>query len=576
MTTSVLQFYPKRELSAAQLARITSHKASVQLNEDGTLDTSVRTIITPKGEAKEISFKTIRPGEHERVMKIEHVRELFEDLQHINLILTNACNLSCSYCYEQHNKDYGRFTPDTLKQIYDFQLACNTNDGKLFQFFGGEPLIHKQLILDFVDKYKAELAANVSRVHVSMITNGVLLTPAFINEYFAHEFVNMSVSLDTYDASVDHREIGQDRINHIIDMIGLIPQFHKEQHMVSVRCTISVENAPTLVDFATKLYENGLRTMVIHPLTMSSVNGFMSWPEDTWEQLHQDILHIINTFPGFEVQFSEGVGVKGGNNCMVGSDMIAVDGSGDYSGCYFFTNQKEEAAHTILGNILNNQVYVDRYMQFQTIYDEMFITEDQCKSCNLKGFCYQCPAGNSDSGKGQLFRPDDMCQKIVQLFIDLQNDIVHKSFKQKLQQLITATQERGEQAIFAKSLTHLMYKHITGTHIPVGEVDEIADQLPAYELLLGRFWKLIEEGETQLMCACDYVPSIDAGTDVPMDIKTFYENLLRKAGKPVAASQAAGSVLDVNKRIFYLALVHMVILNDKGASLDKPKKIIKL
>jgi uncharacterized protein len=346
MPTSEIKFYSKRELSAAQKQRVVDHSASVIINPDGTFNTSLRTIITPKGDIKEVTFKTIKPGVHERTMKSDDVLDLFEDLQHMNLIVTNACNLSCSYCYEQHNKDYGRFTVESLKQLYDFLITCNLNSGKLFQFFGGEPLIHKQLILDFISKYKRELENNRSTTAVSIITNGILLTPDFIEEYFANEFVCMSISLDTDNAEVDHREIGQTRIDKIIDMMGLIPAYHKNNHMVSVRCTIAMENAPYLTAFAERLYNQGIRAMVIHPLTMSSVNGHMIWTKDDWNKLHESVLHIINTYPNFEVQFSEGVGAKGGNNCMVGSDMIAVDASGDYSGCHFFTNQKEAAAHT--------------------------------------------------------------------------------------------------------------------------------------------------------------------------------------------------------------------------------------
>lgn len=575
MNTQPIKFYAKRPLTEAQRARIDSHRASVHINEDGTLDTTVHTIITPRGLEKSITYKTIRPNETERVMSLSDAKELFDDLQHINLIVTNACNLSCSYCYEQHNQDYGRFTPETLKQIYDFQLSCNNNDGKLFQFFGGEPLIHKQLILDFINKYTPELEQNVNRVHVSMITNGVLLTPEFIDSYFSHNFVNMSISLDTDLASVDHREIGQDRIDRIIDMIGLIPTYHKENHMVSVRCTIAIENAPGIVQFATRLYNKGLRAMVIHPLTMSSVHGFMAWPPTEWERLHQDILTIINTLPGFEVQFSEGVGVKGGANCLVGADMIAVDGSGDYSGCYFFTNQKEAAPFTILGNILNDAVYVDRYLQFQTTYNEMFMVEDQCKACDLKGFCYQCPAGNSDSGTGQLFRPDDMCQKIVRLFINLQDDIVKKSFNQKLQELLSAVAVHGEQRVFAKAIFHLMYKHLTGVHAPTEVVEAIVDQLPAYQQMLTYFEKSLVDD-----CGCEttvehFTRDMQRVELAHTDIKTFYEVLLERAGKPTTASKSA-TIDDLNKRVFYLALIHLFVLNQKGNDLEKPIRIIKL
>lgn len=116
MQTSPLIFVPRHQLS---------------LRKD--------TITTPAGLLKTITYKSITPNEGERIKSVTDVPHLFEDLQHVNIILTNACNLDCSYCYEQHEADYGRFTPTTLKQIYDFLLNSNDIDGKVFQFFGGEP-----------------------------------------------------------------------------------------------------------------------------------------------------------------------------------------------------------------------------------------------------------------------------------------------------------------------------------------------------------------------------------------------------------------------------------------------------
>jgi radical SAM protein with 4Fe4S-binding SPASM domain len=574
-----ITFY--RKLTADQRDRIKSHEPTVIVNDDGSFEVHSTEIITPKGRKKFDKKITIIPDESERVVDIDRVLDYFDDLQHVNLIVTNACNLSCSYCYEQHNTDFGQFNPESLKEIYDFQLNCNDKDGKLFQFFGGEPLIHKELILAFCKKYKDELTANQHRIKVSMITNGILLTPEFIEEYFSYSFTNMSISLDTIDSSVDHREIGQDRINTLLDMIELIPAYHKDHHMISIRCTLSIENAPLLQPFATELYARGMRAMVVHPLTMSSVHGFISWPEEIWNNLHNDIIHVIENFPNFSVQFSEGVGVKGGTNCMVGSDMIAVDGTGDYSGCYFFTNQKTKAASTILGNLLHRKVYVDRYAGFQEKYDEMFITEEQCKTCDLKGFCYQCPAGNMDSGNKSLFRPDDMCQKIVKLFIDLQNDIVRKAFASKLQGIIGAVQEEGEEYIFAKAATHLLYKHVTGHHLPVGEIEEFKDKLPPHQVIFGHMLDMArdmadndEDGgdSRELPCACDFIPSLTAEDTTPVDVKTFYESMLELQGTPNSKSKESGGVEDEYKRYFYLALIHMITLNPKGETLDKPQK----
>ena len=102
--------------------------------------------------------------------------------------------------------------------------------------------------------------------------------------------------------------------------------------------------------------------MVVHPLTLDSSQGFIRWDDWEWEKLHKDILAVLNTYTDLQIHFSEGVGQKEEENCMIGSDMIAIDASGDFSGCYFFTNQKGgPTADTILGNIYQDKIYLDRY-----------------------------------------------------------------------------------------------------------------------------------------------------------------------------------------------------------------------
>ena len=66
MRTSEIKFYPKRVLTAAQQQRLNDHKATVMVDEDGTLKTTVQTIITPKGLVKEVSYKSIKTDRHTR------------------------------------------------------------------------------------------------------------------------------------------------------------------------------------------------------------------------------------------------------------------------------------------------------------------------------------------------------------------------------------------------------------------------------------------------------------------------------------------------------------------------------
>ena len=133
------------------------HAASVSLSEDGSMQFKSQRIITPKGLEKDNRLISIVPKDDEKIVPLKEVSYLFQELKQMNLILTNACNLSCTYCYEQHNKDFGRFTSESLLQAYRFLVNSNTRQRKVFNFFGGEPLIHKDIILDFVRKNKSEL-----------------------------------------------------------------------------------------------------------------------------------------------------------------------------------------------------------------------------------------------------------------------------------------------------------------------------------------------------------------------------------------------------------------------------------
>jgi hypothetical protein len=215
-------------------------------------------------------------------------------------------------------------------------------------------------------------------------------------------------------------------------------------------------------------------------------------------------------------------------------------------------------------------------MKFQETYNEMFIKEEQCRSCDLQGFCYQCPAGNSDSGRGQLFRPDNMCQQIVRLFLDLQNDIVKKTFHTKLQQLMQTVQEKGEEYTVAKAIVYLTYYQITGVHLDTNEFDDFVLQIPSSGALMANMWSLMENNITIMPPLTRYLNTMSTYSGTELNIKQLYENILQSKGKSVAASKADGGIDDVNKRTFYLALLHLVILNKKGEDVTKPHKIIKL
>jgi uncharacterized protein len=551
-------------LSKEQLnERKKQHSASVIVGEDGAFHFESERIITPKGLEKENKLISVMPAAIEKVVSLNEVKYLFKELKQMNLILTNACNLSCGYCYEQHNKDYGRFTSESLLKAYKFLLNSNSRQSKVFQFFGGEPLIHKDVILDFIKKNKKELSENAkgdNNTIVSIITNGLLLSKELIDEYLSYDFTFMLISLDTDKAEIDHREIGQDKIDTLLEMIRYIPTGPKEEKRITIRCTLSRETAPDFKLFVDNLYERGIRRMIVHPLVLDSSKGFIQWNNEEWDNLHKDISYVLDKYNDLQIHFTEGVGQKGEDNCMIGSDMIAIDASGDFSGCYFFTNQKAGAGNkAILGNIFNDKIYIDRYKGFQTAYSQMFEQEEQCQTCDYKNACYQCPAGNLDTGS-RIFRPDDMCQKIVKLAIDLQEDITKKQTRKKYDILCNSINSEGENITFTKALSYLMFfsyfnyhpKNLNLIHSESYDIDD-------YRKLLTVWKKIIENKNNYNFTVDNFAKSIKSLiTDDVIEIEDFYYYIIDKSS--LAPGTVKIKLQNEYQRAFILTLLHLVIL----------------
>ena len=538
---NVVKIY--RTLNDAQKQRIDSHAATVFQNPDGTLATTVDTILTPDGNEKTNKIVSVIPSAEEKVYKFQDAKVLFQDLAHMNLLLTNACNLSCSYCYEQHNKDFGRFTDASLRQAYDWLKDINKQPLKIMQFFGGEPLIHKKIIKSFIDTHHCELDRGwhgYSGVGLSICTNGILLDDEFINMYFSKRYTHMLISLDTLDLEKDYREITPEQLDEILTNIEKITAIPSVGARLTVRCTLSEETADTLESFVESMYQRGVKRLIIHPLILDSRRGYIKWSDENWQTMRSALFNCLDRYDDLTILFSEGVGEKESNNCMVGSDMIAIDASGDFSGCYFFTNHKGGAtAETVLGNIFHDKVYIDRYKKFQDLYNTMFEEEEQCKTCDYKNACYQCPAGNVDTGP-KMFRPDDMCQKIVKLYLDLQADVSKKHFQKMFKLRLIQLEHDGEQQTMASGGESMLHYLKTGERLMFDQFTK-GPHRPQTEIF-GDIW-------TQL-----------SGVDTPsLTAEQLYVKLCNKQGIPPKIMKEDTAPI----RVFYLQLISTMLFEQK-------------
>jgi len=122
-------------------------------------------------------FLIPEPVDELALLKVKNRQERFcAGSAGYTFLLTKDCNLRCPYCYQQRDK--GAMPREVVEAFLEL-AERDTKGGKplSMNWFGGEPLLYLDLLLD-IHKHLRKIARhNKSDFSQSIITNGYLLTP---------------------------------------------------------------------------------------------------------------------------------------------------------------------------------------------------------------------------------------------------------------------------------------------------------------------------------------------------------------------------------------------------------------
>lgn len=107
------------------------------------------------------------------------------------LHLTDACNLNCKYCYE--NKKCAELSVENIKSIIDYEIS-NKSKTSHIGFYGGEPLLKKDLIYTTIEYIKSKKSK--TKFSFGITTNGTLIDDEFIEFMKKNDFINIAYSFD--------------------------------------------------------------------------------------------------------------------------------------------------------------------------------------------------------------------------------------------------------------------------------------------------------------------------------------------------------------------------------------------
>jgi uncharacterized protein len=122
---------------------------------------------------------------------------------HITVLTTLQCNFACDYCFQGDHGDYNKFAEkmslDTAAQTaawVEREMDRVSPEHVTLMFFGGEPLLNLPVMFYLSERLYQSAAARGIELGISIITNGLLLTPGIVDRLLPFGLRGVKITLD--------------------------------------------------------------------------------------------------------------------------------------------------------------------------------------------------------------------------------------------------------------------------------------------------------------------------------------------------------------------------------------------
>jgi uncharacterized protein len=125
------------------------------------------------------------------------------ELMKVTVLTTLQCNFACDYCFQGDHGDYNKFAAkmslDTARKVA-LWIEQRLDDVRPEKFhltlFGGEPLLNLPVAYYLAERTQAMCGERGIPQSVSVITNGLLLTPEVVDRLLPYGLYGVKITLD--------------------------------------------------------------------------------------------------------------------------------------------------------------------------------------------------------------------------------------------------------------------------------------------------------------------------------------------------------------------------------------------
>lgn len=304
-----------------------------------------------------------------------------DGIKGITLYITEKCNFNCSYCFLAKKNGSSIDTNLGYKSIdFLFDIASKDTEYIYFTFFGGEPLLEKDLIKKIV-LYGNEKSLEYNKpILYNIVTNGSLIDEDFIS-FISEENFAILLSWDGTPHTQDYHRKNLNGNGFSNKIEESIPHLKKALLNFAVRMTVSPETVNSLYENVKYIVDNGIDHLGFVPTYESN------WSNDDFVIFEEQLNLIIDLFldrfnknepiyiqPMLDFLLNFDKKQNHVNHFYMHpchADTLAIDTKGNIYPCHRFVAFDKESPHYTLGNILNNNFDKSKYLNYLDVRQQL-------------------------------------------------------------------------------------------------------------------------------------------------------------------------------------------------------------
>lgn len=339
---------------------------------------------------------------------------------HLTLHLTDRCNLACRYCYQSPGGEDMTFETACAAIT---RCAAGPNCGIIF--FGGEPLLCKDLIGELMDWCEA---TQPGRFHYKVTTNGTLLDEAFMDEAVRRR-LHVALSHDGVKEAHDRHRVRPDGSGTFDALLPKLACLMKAQPYAPVMMTVNPDTVGHFAESAAWLQAQGVQYII------ASLNYAGPWTDESMRKLKREYgkleaWHLENYtrerkvyFSPFDKRIASGIRTDADSSCRLGKRQVSVGPDGRLYPCVQFVGRSDYEIGTAAAGL--DEAKRD------AIFERNECGKETCRACALRRRCHnKCGCLNLQTTGSLDAVPAVLCEH-ERMVMPIADRLAEKLFKRR-------------------------------------------------------------------------------------------------------------------------------------------------